>query len=740
MEVKRGLCFLCWCTCGIQVTIDNGNIVKVEGDPECPFNQGWLCERAQKAIHEIHTHPQRLNYPLKRVGERGQNQWQRISWEQAVDEIAGKIDAIRSQYGPEALMCGGGTGHGSGADTMRIRFMNLFGSPNYFYQGINCGAAMIMGQTAMYGWESISTAVPGLTKAMVLWGYNPANSWMTWWPIFLQAKQEGAKLIVIDPRLTETASYADEWLQIRPGTDGALALSLINVIINEDLYDHDFVENWTIGFEDLKRRAEKYTPERTAEITWIPKEKIIELARIYGTMKPVCHFGHLNWAHLGPTSASAVLYTAALPAITGNLQIPGGTEVGSPMQKIKWYDYIGWDRLINHPQRTRDVVGAGKHYKGVQTMASFMEATKRRYPEGHATPSYMLFAPLRGYWDAILEEKPYPIKAAIFQGTNVFSCLPNTRLIHKALTSPKLELSVTMDLFMTPTAMLSDYVLPATDFFERPEMYNLLGLMPTLHAAPRLVPPLYERHDDYELWRDLGNRLGQAGEWPDTLEGAFSQQLARSNMTFEEFVEKERYFLPEPAPNRHLEPDPATGKPMGFATPSGKIELRSSLLEKLGLDPLPDYEEPLWSPVRTPEMAKEYPLILITGSRLREYQHGEHRHYKAVRKTHPWPTVEIHPETARKLGIADEDWVYVETPLGRVRQRARVTEGIDPRVVHAEAYWWFPEKPGEEPFLFGAFESNINAVLPDDYETLNFGADNYLRALLCKVYRTEDPV
>ena len=158
------------------------------------------------------------------------------------------------------------------------------------------------------------------------------------------------------------------------------------------------------------------------------------------------------------------------------------------------------------------------------------------------------------------------------------------------------------------------------------------------------------------------------------------------------------------------------------------------------MDPLPDYEEPLWSPVRTPEMAKEYPLILITGSRTREYQHGEHRMYASVRRMHPWPQLEIHPETARRLDIANGDWVYIETPLGRVRQKARCIEGIDPSVVHAEAYWWYPEKPGEEPSLFGAFESNVNAIIPDDYETLSFGADNYFRGLLCKVYKAPEIV
>ena len=740
VQVKRGHCFLCWNTCGTLVTVDDGRILSVEGDPECPLNQGWMCERGQKACIEMHDHPDRLNYPLKRVGERGENKWEQISWDQAIDEISSKLAKIRDQYGPEALMCGGGTGHGSGADWIRARFMHKFGSPNWYYQGINCGGGLMTTQSAMYGGLSISAAIPGVTKAIVLWGYNPANSWMIWWPSFLQAKEQGAKFIVIDPRLTETASFADEWIKIRPGTDGALALGLIHILIEEGIYDHDFVEKWTVGFEELAKRAKPYTPERTAEITSIPKEKIIELAHLYVEQRPVCPFGHLNWIHLGPASNSALIYTAALPAISGNMEVPGGTQIAWPLEKLRWNDLVGLYDLIDHPLRTRDVVGAEKSAKGVKTMKLFNDAALKIHPEGLNTPYYMMFPPLRAYWDAILTGEPYPIKAAIFQGTNVFSCHANTPLIHKALKSPNLELSVTMDLFMTPTAMLSDYVLPAADYFERPELYNLLGIVTYYAAFERVLDqPAYERHSDFELWRDLGRRLGVAQHWPETQEDLFTMQLEPWGMDFKRFANEVKWYFPEQK-SHFDEINPRTGKIFGFPTPSGKLEIKSSLLEQIGVDPLPDYEEPLWSPVRTPEMAKEYPLILITGSRTREYQHGEHRMYASVRRMHPWPQLEIHPETARRLDIANGDWVYIETPLGRVRQKARCIEGIDPRVVHAEAYWWYPEKPGEEPSLFGAFESNVNAIIPDDYETLNFGADNYFRGLLCKVYKAPEIV
>lgn len=737
LSVRRGICFLCWAGCGILAYFDGDDLLRIEGDPACPYSHGWMCERASKVGTTIHHHPQRLNHPLKRAGQRGEGQWQRISWEQAVGEIAAKLADIKSRFGPEAILSGGGTGHGSGADWCRLRFMNLLGSPNSFYQGINCGASMIMVQSAMFGAGSVPSPVPGVTKAMVLWGYNPAHSWMTEWLSFLAAKREGGTLVVIDPRFTETAMYADEWLRIRPGTDGALALGIINVLVSEGIYDHDFVENWTLGFEELAYRAEKYTPERVAEITWVPAHKIVKLAHLYAENRPVCQFGHLNISHLGPASQAAIQYLSALPALTGNLQVLGGTTVGGPVEGIEWNELIGWERLIRHPERSRDVVGADKYKKGLKVMERFLETSRRRFSQGHPTPAYMLFPPLRAYWDAILEEEPYPIKAALFQGTNIIGSCPNNRRVYQALKSPNLELLVTMDLFMNPTAMLSDYVLPATDFLERPELYNLFGLLSFCFAAPRLCKPLFERHDDYELWRDLGKRLGQDGEWPDSLEAMFTRQLRPLGVTFEQFVAERRFYSPGPLPWSYKERDPVTGA-IGFATPSGKVELMPSLLAAIGADPLPPYREPVWSPVSSPELAQKYPLILITGSRTRIYQLGEHRQFPALRRLHPWPRVEIHPETARKLDIVDGEWVWVETPLGRVRQRARVTEAIDPRVVNAEAYWWFPEREGCDPELFGSFECNVNAILPDDDETIGIGGDNYLRALLCRVYRDEN--
>jgi anaerobic selenocysteine-containing dehydrogenase len=231
------------------------------------------------------------------------------------------------------------------------------------------------------------------------------------------------------------------------------------------------------------------------------------------------------------------------------------------------------------------------------------------------------------------------------------------------------------------------------------------------------------------LWRELGNRLGQEGYWPDTAQDWFDILLRPAGVTFKELVEQ-GILTSTSREKRYLK--------KGFATFSGKVELVSGLLQKLGYEPLPEYEEPGWSLVRTPELAQEYPLILISGSRVQHYHHSTGRQLKSLRRRQPYPQLQIHPETAKKLNISENDFVYIETPLGRIKQKAQLFNGIHQQVVHADGYWWFPEQPGSDPCLFGVWESNINSILPDGLEHSDYSGDNNFRGLLCRVYRAED--
>jgi anaerobic selenocysteine-containing dehydrogenase len=292
--------------------------------------------------------------------------------------------------------------------------------------------------------------------------------------------------------------------------------------------------------------------------------------------------------------------------------------------------------------------------------------------------------------------------------------------------SDELELSVNMDHWLTPSGALADYVLPATDGLERPLLNNMWGFGDSYAAAPRIVPPRYERRDDYQLWRELGNRLGQQGYWPDTLEGWFDAILAPSGITHVQLAEQALPWL-------NGERDHKRYEQRGFATASGKVELASALLASLGYPAIPPYEEPAWGPESTPELFRDYPLIMTTGDALKWFYRSQQRHLAKMRKQHPYARLTLHPDTAVELGIEEGAMVWVETPMGRVRQVARFDAGIHPRVVHADSHMWYPERAADGDAQFGVWESNINAILPDGPEFSDYAGDCYMRGLICRV-------
>ncbi len=727
---RKGTCPVCGSACHVIAHLDGGKVVKVVPDGESVL--GHLCVRGANAV-DYHHHERRLNHPLKRVGARGEAKWEKISWDQAMDEIAAKLEGIRDKYGPEAVLVLGGSPHGPG-DPAAWKWCNLWGTPNFFHLGKNCGEAEFPVECAMYGYDTIAGWAtfldPNKTGALVMWGANLSESQPRLWDGYKMSQAQGMKIMVVDPRPTTCAKEADLWLQLRPGTDGALALGMLNVMINEGIYDKEFVDKWCTGFDELKALVLQYPPEKVAEITWVPAEKIIEGARLYANAPAAA----LSWGvancHLGNGAGlSSVLGKCWLRAITGNLDKEGGSVFSEPPDFTAFLEEVNWDNQINHPLRTRDNVSAHTCSLGsVKALTLYREAMSRAYPKGWGAAQYFIYPSPYAVWEAILTEKPYPIKAVFSQATNTLCSIGNSRHAYDAFKSDNLELNVSMDHFLTPTGALADYVLPATDALERPHLSNNWGMMGTEFGREAVIESQHERKDDYQLWCDLGKRLGQSDHWPDTLEGWLDKLLAPAGVGFREFAAGPGHF-PVPKFKRYEE--------AGFGTFSGKVELVPSLLKKLGYDPLAGYQEPPWSPVATPDMAKEYPLILISGGRVREFHHSSHRHLAKIRKRYPDPVAELSPETASELGMGDGDWAWIETPLGRVKQKVRLLEGMPSSVVHADGYWWFPEKPEAEPSLFGVWESNIDAILPDDPEVCDYAGNNYFRGLLCKVYKAE---
>jgi len=740
-EVKRAICFGCWLQGGVLATVEDGKVVKIEGEPDHPVNRGWICERSKAFIEHLY-HPDRLNYPLKRVGARGENKWQKISWEQGLDEIAEKLRRIKENYGAEAIATTAGTGRSSHR-IFASRFMNLLGSPNSANAGQWCSVVSRLIHCAIYGVGAGRSVKPSC-KCAVIWGQNPEESVPCVYTETLQAKRKGTKFIVIDPKYSETvAQLADLWLQIRPGTDAALALGWLNVIIEEELYDKEFVDKWCSGFDELKDRVKKYPPDKVAEITWIPKDKIIESARMYATSKPASIQWGVKTDMQGRNVTSITHAKCILRAITGNLDVIGGDMLAGPCEKANYgpvFEYLD----MMPPEQRKKQLGADRHKLWGWPGWELIDEVTRPYWYGKGVASSFVPACHEpDIWQAIITAKPYPVKALICGSNNLLVAYPNTKQVYKALKSSNLDLFVVLEQWMTPTAMLADYVFPATNWLEMPVMYTQTyqGHGNKVSIGEKVVEPLYERKPDYYFYQGLGLRLGQEKYWRKTLEEEWDwciepllNEMGYSSSA--EFARRERWWIPPAVEKRYETIDPKTGGPKGFATHTGKVELYSTILERLGYDPLPYYEEPPETPRSEPELLKDYPLILMTGARFRPMHHSEHRQIPSLRRLYPEPTVEIHPDRARRLGIGEGDWVIIETLRGKIKQRAKLTSKIHPRMVEVQHGWWFPEEIADDPVLYRVFESNANVLTPDEdkYCDPPTGAPAFL-PLLCKVYR-----
>jgi anaerobic selenocysteine-containing dehydrogenase len=729
-NVKRTLCSWCPAHCGMLVEVEDGRPVRFIGDSNNPVGAGKLCIKATPTL-ELHEHRDRLNHVLKRVGPRGGGQWDRISWDQAMDEIAAKLEDIRVREGPEALALLGGTMHGAG-DWSGWRFASQWGTPNFINQGRNCGAGSMITECSMYGWDTVTVPVmPGLTRCLIMWGTNYAESNPWGWQDVRNLVNSGdLKLIVVDPRRTKSAEIADLHLPLRPRTDGALALGMIRVLIDEGLYDGEFVEKWCLGFDEVRAIADEWTPERTAEITGLAPELILAAARMYAGNRPARLAFGVSTSQIGEgASRSALLAQAILRAISGNLDVQGGEQFNNaPYELIDYMSNIWSPSLIDHPARTRDNVNAKDiPISSVAGYEAFRKSMGKLHPDGHYACQYMLFTSQPHLYRAVLEGDPYPVRAIVVQCGEPMVNYGGSRLAYQAFTSDNLELLVVMDLWQTPTAQLADYVLPAADFLERPELFLSWGFHRGFSMAQQAVPPLFDRHNDYDFWGSMGRRLLDPADWPESLEEMFDRFLTPSNRSFRDWADGEcNWYYPMRETWRGYEQH-------GFATRSGKVELIPSLLAEFGIDPRPTYTGP---PYARPDVdnEEEYPLQLITGSRVMTFMGSTMRQARRLRALHPEPLVEIHPKTAARYSIAEGEWVLIERPEGSIRQRALLTDGIEVNTVNAAGYWWDPtRKPG--PDLSGVWEANANAITPSDTALSSFVGDQPLRGIRCRIRR-----
>jgi len=684
--------------CGLNCFVKDGRLVRVEGMKESPVNQGRLCPKAFASMQWVYS-PQRLKYPLKRVGEKGEGKFERVTWDEAVGIIAGKLTEQKEKYGPESLAIL--SPQRRSYNDYLYRFLIAHGSPNYGHSGI-CAIQRFFGFAYTLGSPRI-VADYGHADVIVVWGANPvyAGAPMGSLKRILDAKSKGARLIVIKPEMQPDAAKADIWVPIRPGTDGALALAMLNVIVNEQLYDKDFVSKWCYGFDKLVPHIKKYTPEWAEPITGLPSAQIREVARLYGTAKSACiHAG--NAFDQTADSNNAVRAVAILIAITGNLDRPGGNIVTMsntiPMPKSvhlkERYTQEWVDRLV-----------------GPEIASCFQP-----FIEGTSSAYYRCL-------NSILTEEPYPIKTIIAPGTQPTVITRGSKRIEEAL--KKLEFFVVIDVMQNSSIPWADVVIPVATMYEcdHPFEAPVMGMGNWIMARNKVIEPLGDYKSDYEFWLDLGVKMGYGEDfWHGSIEECMDYQLESFGITMEELRAHPAGIIYKPEPMvyekyEQMFATPSTRLSGDPYLPEGKVAIYNTTFEKNGFNPLPEWVEPPESPTGTPELLAKYPLVFFDTHTTDVYNHGWLRNVPYLREIQPHPWIHIHPETAKVRGIEDGDWVIVESPHGWIKVKAVYFPGIRPDTVMGLHGWWQGcdelGLPGY-PILDGG--ANVNVMYSTDPE------------------------
>ena len=678
VKTVKTICALCTDHCGIDVQVQDGRITRVTGMHEHPFHH--LCVKPQ-ALPELVYSKDRVTTPLvKRKGA-----FEEISWDDAFDMIAQKLTKIKDQYGAKAIVpfCGNGFSCRSSGRVVKL-FADLLGTPNYITGGWTCFSARVMAFTLTVGGFPNPDFGPE-NKCLILWGKSPSDSLASEKHALETALKRGSKLIVIDPRATGMAKKADLHAQIRPGTDCALALGLLHVVIGEERYDKDFVANWTVGFEKLADHVKEYSPEKVEKITWVPADTIRRIARLYADNSPagISPGWALDASSNGIQTMRAI---AVLMSICGNLEIPGGNVL---------------HRGLNLKQM---------HFPAVAENAPAIGA------------DFPLFTQLRKQQsgsrvtDAILTEKPYPIKALLALKGNPLVNWPNSNKVKRAF--EKLDFLLVQDMFMTDTAKMAHLFLPGAGDLEIEDFregYFDHACLPMIAKSNRAIEPVGKCIDDLKIWTEVGRRMGFGDHFPWKSTSEFLADLLQpTGISYEAFEKNPGGVLYGPINYR-------TYLQGGFKTPTQKVEIYSEAMAQQGYDPVPTFREPYESPASRPDLAETYPLIL-TGKRTESFTHSRFRNIPSLRKLHPEPLLDMNPQTAQSLGVAHGDLVKVESLRGSIKVKANLTDILHPQVVCMTHGW------------SGETGANVNC-LTDDSAVDPVSSFPEFRSLLCRVVK-----
>ena len=787
----RGFCALCTAHCATVATVINGKVVRLEADDDHP-NGGVFCLKG-KAAPELVYHPDRLNYPLKRTRPKGDADpgWKRISWDEALDDIAERLRSVREQFGPRAVALAKGTGGGtsvSDAERWLSRFLNSFGSPNWVSTTHVCNWHKDTGFSYTFGVE-IPTPDVSNSGVFLLWGHNPSSTSLILAHDIVAARKRGMKIVAVDPRRVGIAAQADVLLQVRPGADGALALAMIDVMIEERLFDESFLRQWSNGpflirrdngavlteadlttggsaarfvawdqnanapivydcasgsyerqsrtlalmgefevathdgkhvicepaFSRLASLAGGFTPENSAAITWVPGGKVRQAARLLAANRPVSMFMHNGVGqHTNATQTSRAI--ATLYAMLGDFDRPGGNVVfpKAPLNAVSGKEFLPKETALARIGRERKPLGPPAK-------------------PGNCA-AYDVFT-------AILENRPYPVKALLNFGSNTVMNTGDSQRAREAFCA--LEFAVAAELFMTPTAELCDYVLPATSFLEMANVSNDFKhrQQGRVHVQyrPAVVEPLAERRSDTWIIFELAKRLGLADKfWDGDIDAAYQHELAPTGISLAQLKASPGGITVPSTPRcQKYSALDTNGNPRGVNTPDKKVAIYSHDFAQHGFAPLPEYAEPLIGPLVRPDIAADYPLVL-TNAKFTTFIHSQLRGLPSLRKASPHPTADIHPETAARYGVSDKAWMVIESPRGSIRSKAHVTDAIAPNIVCCQHGWWQECKELELPGYssYGADSANPSILIGADIADPISGSLPH-RSFLCRVKPAE---
>jgi anaerobic selenocysteine-containing dehydrogenase len=678
-EVQHYFCGYCISHCSLFAKIEDGEVAELEGDTETglPFN---FCVPSKGRIIEGQLgirHPSRLRYPMIREGERGEGKWRRVTWDEALDVVAKRLLEIKNEYGPEkvAVMLGEVKGM---EFAFAQRFATAFGTPNVFTPANYCGVSTGMASYYTFGDTRVLARTPMYyyrPKVVLLWGTNYVDSGGTFNKLrgqdVRQALSAGAKFVVInpfniiwyaeglnpDPRKhspeVRRAKDAHLWLKPRPGSDGLLALGMTKVIIEEGLYDKEFVGEWTVGFDKLADHVATFTLNEVEKWTWVPKDDIEEAARLYAGNKP----GIIGWGNALEHTVAGFQTTRAiaiLRGITGNVNTPDGGETTYAMAPVEppGRFMLGGELkevLQKYPRSPERTIGG-----------EFPLALQNAY------------VPTQLFTRSMLEGRPYRLKAAIIMLSNPAVSYPNSKRIVEAL--KRLEFIATIDIFPTPTTELSDVVLPAATYLlERDDIGYWPGWYGDVRVYPKLLEPPGEARSDVWIINELAKRVGLEKYFFRDEYEAYDRFLKPAGLTYKEFKERvwhlEARSLYEPS------------RVIGYRTPSGKIEIYSARLAEAGVPPMPTFEYFVRALQRY-DVDENYPYVLTNVKEDVYIMTG----FKHISKKPP--RVFIHPEVGRARGVNDGEWAYVETKIGRARFKAKFDAELDPRVVVVTWGYW----------------------------------------------------